>query len=146
MLREDEPPQMGEWPAEAPRSPQLSVAADLFSGTPLPLTHLIVIPTNDWTTIPAFLRWGGWNDCPAPEYHVAALRSWRDRFGAELVGLGPDVMNIRVSRKPETRSAALDLAREQYEYCNDIVDQGVGTLSALAAGLMENDWWFFWWD
>ena len=55
-------------------------------------------------------------------------------------------MNIKVARKPETRAAALDLAREQFAYCSDIVEQGVGTLSALAASLMENDWWYFWWD
>jgi Domain of unknown function (DUF4253) len=144
LLRESEP-EVGDWPAAAPLSPQLSVAADL-RGTPLARAHLVIIPTDDWTTIPAYLRWGNWNACPAPEYHVAALRSWRERFGAELVGLSPDVMNIRVRQKPKTRAEALDLAREQYSYCSDIVEQGVGTLSALAAALMENDWWYFWWD
>ena len=145
MLR-DSRPEVGEWPTIAPASPQLSVADDPRSGMPLLRTHLIIVPTDDWTTIPAHLRWGAWNGCPAPEYHVAAPRSWRERFGAELVGLGPDVMNIKVARKPETRAAALDLAREQFAYCSDIVEQGVGTLSALAASLMENDWWYFWWD
>ena len=139
-------PETGEWPSIAPGSPQLSVATDLRSGKPLGKVHLIILPTDDWTTIPAYLHWGGWNDCPAPESHVAALRSWRERFGAELVGLGPDVMNIKVARRPQSRAAALDLAREQFVYCSDIVEQGVGTLSALAAALMENDWWYFWWD
>jgi hypothetical protein len=55
-------------------------------------------------------------------------------------------MNVRVQRRPPTREAALELAREQYVYCSDIVDQGVQTLSAFAAALMENDWWYFWWD
>jgi hypothetical protein len=139
-------PEVGEWPTEAPVSPGLSVAADFRSGEPLALTYIILVPTDDWTTIPAHLRWGNWNGCPAPEYHVAALRSWRDRFGAELVGLSSDVMNIRVRHRPKSRGEALELAREQYSYCSDIVDQGVGTLNALAAGLMENDWWYFWWD
>jgi hypothetical protein len=106
----------------------------------------VLVPTDDWTTVPAHLRWGGWNACPAPEYHIAALRAWRDRFGAELVGLAFDTMNLRVARRPQTRPEALDIAREQYLYCSDIVDQGVGTLSALAATLMASDWWFFWWD
>jgi hypothetical protein len=53
-----------------------------------------------------------------------------------LVGLSHDVVNIRVRRRPKTRGEALDLAREQYSYCSDIVDQGVGTLNALAAALM----------
>jgi hypothetical protein len=138
--------EVGEWPTTVPEMPQLSVAVDPRSGAPLAQVYIVTVPTDDWTTIPAYLRWGNWNDCPAPEYHVAALRSWRDRFGAELIGLGHDVMNIRVKRRPTTRAEALDLAREQYSYCSDIVEQGVGSLSALAAALMEHDWWFFWWD
>jgi hypothetical protein len=53
---------------------------------------------------------------------------------------------LRVARRPATREAALELAREQYLYCNDIVDQGTGSLSGLAASLTTDDWWFFWWD
>jgi len=52
-------------------------------------------------------------------------------------------LNVRVARRPATPEEALELARLQYEYCHDIVDQGVDTLSALAASLMAHDWWFF---
>ncbi len=55
-------------------------------------------------------------------------------------------MDLRVTRRPQSRAEALELAREHYIYCNDIVDQGLGTLSALAACLMANDLWEFWWD
>ena len=68
------------------------------------------------------------------------------RFGAELVGLSTDRMDLRVTRPPQSRAEALDLAREQYVYCSDIVDQGVGTFSALAAVLLGNPLWSFWWD
>jgi hypothetical protein len=139
-------PRIGEWPTEPMGAPQLSVATDTLSGAPLEKVLIVTLPTDDSSTIPAYLHWGHWNGCPAPEYHVAALRSWRERFGAELVGLSHDVMNVRVKSRPSTREAALDLAREQYVYCRDIVDQGVQTLSALAAVLMESDWWYFWWD
>ena len=40
----------------------------------------------------------------------------------------------------------LDLALEQYAYCNDIVDQGVETVGRLADGLMKSHNWYFWWD
>jgi Domain of unknown function (DUF4253) len=56
------------------------------------------------------------------------------------------MMNLRVTRRPQTRSDALALAREQYMYCPDNVDQGLGTLNAFAAHLMANPWWDFWWD
>jgi hypothetical protein len=70
-------PRVGDWPTMAPRSPELSVAFGLRTRAPLAVTHVVTVPTNDWTTIPAYLHWGGWNGCPAPEYHIAALRSWR---------------------------------------------------------------------
>jgi hypothetical protein len=55
-------------------------------------------------------------------------------------------MNLTVARKPQSRDEAIALAREQYAYCADIVDQGVGTISQLAKDLMAYDWWYFWWD
>src|SRR5262245_6384758 len=143
---ESEPPPIGKWPTDVSMSIGPSAVVDITTDKPLDKVHIALIPTDDWTTIPAYLHWGGWNACPDPAFHVAALRSWRDRFGAELVGLGHDTMDLRVTRRPQTREAALELAREQYAYCNDIVDQGTGTLSALAASLKADPWWFFWWD
>jgi hypothetical protein len=144
FLREPQPPPLGEWPAQPDYVPGLSVTMD--RGRTLEKVNVGLIPTDDWSTIPAHLRWGGWNACPHPEYHVAALRSWRDRFGAELVGLSRDRMDLRVAWPPQSRAHALDLAREHYVYCSDIVDQDVGTLNALAALLLGNEWWSFWWD
>ena len=139
-------PSIGEWPDKpVPAGPGLTIAFDL-EGKPLDRVHILLIPTDEGAAVPAFLRWGGWNANPAPEYHIAALRSWHERYGAELVGITGDVINLRVARRPATREAALALAREQYLYCEDIVDQGTETLAPLAATLMQDDWWFFWWD
>jgi hypothetical protein len=137
---------LGDWPTETSYGSGLSVAYDTLTGQPRPMVHIALIPTDDPTAIPAYMQWGNFNQCPSPAYHVAALRAWRDRYGAELVGLGADTINLRVSRKPETREEALELARAQHAYCNDIIDQGVGSYRKLAAGLMASDWWFFWWD
>jgi uncharacterized protein DUF4253 len=146
FLREPQLPQVGEWLAEPEWTSGLSVAVESASGRTLEKVHVALIPTNDWTTIPAHLRWGGWNACPHPEYHVAALRAWRDRFGAELVGLDSDRMDLRLARPPQSRGDALDLAREHYVYCPDSLKQGRGTLSSWAALLLGNAWWSFWWD
>lgn len=143
---EDHEPPLGDWPAEPSYAPGLSVAYHLLTGQPKSTVYIALIPTSDPTAIPAYMNWGNWNQCPPPAYHVAALRSWRDIYGAELIGLGADTINLRVSRRPATRDEALELARVHYAYCNDIIDQGVGAYRPLAAGLMTNDWWFFWWD
>ncbi len=146
MEAEPHEPPLGEWPARPDASPGLTVAYDVLKGAPLAKVYIGIAPTNDWTEIPAYLRWGGWNDCPAPEYHVAALRQWRNRYGAELVGMSADTINLRISRKPSSRKEALALARDQYVYCTDVIDQGLQTYRALAAALAVNDWWYFWWD
>ena len=142
---QEEPAPVGEWPAEPDHSAGLSIAADT-DGKPLDQLHILLVPATHCWEIPAYLRWGGWNANPAPEYHVAALRSWGDRFDAELVAINRDTMNVRVNRRPSTREEALILAREQYAYCPDLIDQGVGSVSALAAMLLADDWWYFWWD
>ncbi len=146
MEMEPEEPPLGEWPAKPEPSVGLTVVSDILTGKPLPKAYVGIAPTDDWTTIPAYLRWGGWNECPAAEYHVAAMRGWRDRYGAELVGMSADTLNLRIATRPKTREEALALAREHYIYCADIIDQGFPSYSALAAYLMANDWWYFWWD
>lgn len=139
-----EPP-VGEWPDVAPTPTGLMMANDP-RGKPLDKVHILLIPTTEGAAVPAYLRWGGWNACPAPEYHVAALRSWHERYGAELVAIGGDVIELRVVRRPADRTEALTLAREMYLYDEDIVSQGTETFAMLAATLMASDWWFFWWD
>ena len=144
----DDAPQavLGDWPESAPVGAGLTVPFDILTGQPYERVYIVVLPTQDPAEAPAYLRWGGWNECPAPEQHVAAFRSWRERYGVVPVAMAGDVLNLVATSRPSSRDEALDLAREQYAYCTDIVDQGVQTLSNLAATLSERDWWYFWWD
>lgn len=144
--REEEAAMTGTWPRQPEAIPTLDVAIEPRSRQPYARVHILVIPTRSGWEVPAYLGWGGSNECPNPEYHVAALRSWQERHGAELIGLGGEVMNLRVRTRPATRAAALALAREQYLYCPDITEQGLDSYAALAAALMASDWWYFWWD
>lgn len=144
-------PMRGPWPKSAPQDPGLSVAQEIFiSGSnarqrPFKKVYIATLPTQDWTEAFAYLAFGGWNECPYPHEHVAAFRYWTSRYDLALAGMSGDVLNLRAGRPPKTRDEALALAREQYEFCPDIVDQGV-TLDELAAGLLNKNWWFFWWD
>lgn len=138
-------PPIGEWPLKARPNPPAMLTRGP-DGRYHSEVFLVVLPTDDPAEAPAYLRYGGWNDCPAPEVHVAALRRWKEQFGFEPICFGGDLIEGRVARRPADREAALDLAREQAVYCPDVIDQGAETLSNLGAILMAGDWWFFWWD
>ncbi|MBP6014714.1 MAG: DUF4253 domain-containing protein [Alphaproteobacteria bacterium] len=157
MLRQfpgsaDDFPARGPWPTETPSDAGLSVAQTATLENEQLITRpstevcIALLPIKDWTEAFALLNYGGWNDCPAPEAHIAAFRHWRGRYQLELVGMSGDVLNLRAASKPKSREEALALATEHYEFCPDTVDQGVDTLETLAACLMEHDWWYFWWD
>lgn len=140
--------------AKAPRwrdgeaSPERQVQAqyDVLTGRLKPLIFIGLIELDDPCELFARLGYGGWNDSPQPHEHVALHRHWRERFGAEPIAVQDGTVECWVSRPPADRKAALALATEQAAYCPDIVEQGVGTVAALAATLLEAPVWYFWWD
>ncbi len=81
----------------------LSVATDVLSQKPFDKVYIALLPTAENAAAPAWLKWGNWNGCPPPDYHVAVVRRWREKYGAEIVGMSGDVLNLRVSRLPKTR-------------------------------------------
>ena len=142
---ECEGPPAGEWPANPDRNDVILAATDL-RGKYKPQVYIARMPVRrSWETF-AHLKYGNWNDCPDAHVHVAIARSWNDRFGAEVVAITGDTVEFAVSRPPRDREQAIALAWEHYWYCSDIVDQGVETMSRLAASLMVSKYWFFWWD
>lgn len=62
---------------------------------------------------------------------------------------GPSTLDVieMVAPDPPTDPAEVArVAQEQTAYCPDIVDQGVGTATALAKEQVHRHKWFFWWD
>ena len=105
------------------------------------------MPTPRPWEVLAYLHYGGWNECPGPAAQVAVQRGWYERYGAELVCVSGDTVELRVARPPTTRDAALALAREQFLYSGgDLVFQGYETLRGLAGSLVGAETWYFWWD
>jgi hypothetical protein len=139
------PEVVGTWPDEFSPNTSYVTPFDVLSHKPLATGIALVPARNDWD-VPAYLRWGSWNECPAPSEHVAILKRWSERFGAQLVAMTSDVVECHVPRPPRDREAAMTLAREQFAYCSDVVQQGMGSISALASILMNAPVWYFWWD
>jgi hypothetical protein len=137
-----------DWPAHAEPSSRWGIGAGVTHDQDMNSYNVTIalLPTPHSWHAPAILKFGGWNACPWPHEHVAFLRHWEERFGAQVVCLTRDTIECLVSRSPQTRSDALLLARDQYCYCSDIIFQGVGSLDALAAQLLNGESWYFWWD
>ncbi|WP_309115420.1 DUF4253 domain-containing protein [Saccharothrix sp.] len=76
----------------------------------------------------------------------AVLRSWEDRFGARVVGVGFSTLLLSVAAPPTTHDQALAVAAEHFAFCPDNVWQGVTPLSAYAERLVGDHSWAFWWD
>jgi hypothetical protein len=136
----------GPWPEESLPKTRSSIVFPSADNEPLAQAHLALVPTLFGWQVPAYLRYGAWNNCPSAGEHVALFRYWEGRYGATLLGIADDVVELEVARPPHTREAALELARQHYLYCPDIVVQGTKTLQELAARLLDSSLWFFWWD
>jgi hypothetical protein len=138
--------EVGEWPYSPVEPTGLEAHLDLRELRPKDEVVIRLMKLDaSWQAF-AHLRWGGWNDCPTAEEHCAVHRDWSSRFGSEVVCIVSDVVQCRVARPPQDRTASLDLAREQCAYCPDLGYQGTGMIARLAASLLGAEYWYFWWD
>lgn len=135
----------GEWQDLSP-SNDISVHLDVLTGEPKPTVYIALVPVSNSWMIPAFLKIGGWNDCPTAAEHAAIFKYWDECYGITVAGIAGDVIELEVQRPPTTREQALQLAEQQFIYCPDIVYQGTQTIAALASTLLNGRVWFFWWD
>jgi hypothetical protein len=135
-----------EWPDEVVKPSGLTIPNDILTGQPKPEIMIALLNLKQPWEAFAVLNWGGWNACPRASEHCAIHKYWHEKYGAEVVGMSADVVECIVTKPPLTREESLELAMEQYAYCPDIVEQGVETISNLAATLMASRYWYFWWD
>ncbi|MGD2117516.1 MAG: DUF4253 domain-containing protein [Chromatiales bacterium] len=119
---------------------------DLLSGELGENVLLAKLDVDSSWQIPAYFKYGGWNDCPDTEVHCAVWKHWFKQYGAEIVSVSHDVFEAWVPRPPGDEKAAMSLAWEQFLYCGDIVYQGVESVANLAGTLLNGNSWYFWWD
>ena len=74
---------------------------------------------------------------------IEKLKLWDSLYGIKLNGVGMDFISGEFKNKPKDIKK---FAKEMYEFCPDIVDQGVGDIEGLEKTLKENNEFFLWWD
>ncbi|WP_366925634.1 DUF4253 domain-containing protein [uncultured Ruminococcus sp.] len=107
---------------------------------------LVKVPVTEPWNVFAWLPFGGWNECPDTEDMIAVCKYWYEKYKAVPAVISSDELQMYVSAPVDSQEAALSLAEEQYAFCNDTVDQGTGTIKALASAIKDSNVWYFWWD
>jgi hypothetical protein len=107
---------------------------------------ILRVPAASPHELPAYLEWGGWNDVPEPQMIVAVARYWGERYGSELVAIGPDLLEFSVARPPADHASAVALLREHYIFAPDNYEIDQDFLEQCAAELPKLRNWVFWWD
>jgi hypothetical protein len=77
---------------------------------------------------------------------AAVVRSWEERFGARVVGVGFNTLELSVAAPPVDIDHALHVAAEHWAFCPDNVVQGPGDLKGYAEQIAGRHAWSFWWD
>src|SRR5712692_3863688 len=80
------PDVVGEWPKDVKPNTSFLAPFDVLSHKPLPTTIALMKVRYDWE-VPAYLRWGNWNENPPPSAHVAVLRRWSQLYRSQLVSM-----------------------------------------------------------
>jgi hypothetical protein len=74
---------------------------------------------------------------------IRRLKEWDALYGLQLIGAGMDWLHAEFEKPPKNWASFAD---EVYELCPDVVDQGTGSIEALAVELKKMGGVYLWWD
>ncbi len=115
-----------------------------YSNNSVKETILAYIPTTKPFEVFAWVPFGGWNECPSAEDMLHIARYWYLKHNAIPAVISHDTLEFLCD--PLDIKSAMETAVEHYAVCPDNVDQGIGTVAALADSLTKSTVWWFWWD
>lgn len=108
---------------------------------------LLQIPTDDPADIPAYLPFGGWNDCPNAETQLVFTHYWREKYGAIPAALdNADCLEFLVEHPVTDPLEAKKLAVEQFAFCSDLPFQVFEDFEQLTEFIHQSRQWYLWWD
>lgn len=104
------------------------------------------IPTRYPWEIFAWIPFGDWNECPPTKRVMSVSKLWYEEYNAVPAVVTGDCLEFYLPVPITDKDKALKIAKQQYGFDPDAVDQGTGTLKNLADSLTKSNVWFFWWD
>lgn len=74
---------------------------------------------------------------------INRLQKWHELYPFKIIGADMDWLEAEFIQQP---TDMLQFAKEVYEFCPDIVDQGTETVERLAKEMKKNNTLYLWWD
>ncbi|WP_289154351.1 DUF4253 domain-containing protein [Porticoccus sp. W117] len=105
--------------------------------------EVAVVPTKDSIQYLKTVKTNGLNYDLTADDVLKKYIEWNDRFDLRLLGAGMDWLQADVTKD------GIDwrqFAKEVYEFCPDVVDQGTGTVEALESEMRKSKTLYLWWD
>jgi hypothetical protein len=141
------------FPGLAPASDEALSGADLAAALRrIPSARLGLVPASRPSDVLSLAGFGGFaNGFGTPAEFTAVLRTWEERFGAVLCGVGFADVRVLVTRPPRTRRAAELVAAEIRAISREfwpIERPGTGLTSVreIADYVKDAPFWGLWWD
>lgn len=102
-----------------------------------------VLKTIDKFTILKQLATDGINYGITNDSLISVIKDFDKKYSLELIGASGDWCEFIVHNEPKSW---IQFAKEVYKVCPDVVDQGTGTIQALAEEMKRTKRLYFWWD
>lgn len=130
--------------------PELDQGVVAFIGTNKSLaddaeqgTEIIVGPGRDQFDILRLAQSDAANYDLGTEDLIRKLQKYDKQFGIEILQADTDFILLELLSMPDDMQA---FCQDVYDFCPDIVDQGVETLEALEEAIVDSQMIGFWWD
>lgn len=104
---------------------------------------MAILKTTDQYEVIKRIKTDGINYDIDTDSLIKIVKQFDSKYSLSLTGTSGDWCDFKINKEP---ADWLVLAKEAYAVCPDIVDQGTGTIEALADELKRTKKLYFWWD
>jgi hypothetical protein len=107
------------------------------------LDNIGILKTTDKYSVLKQIATDGINYDITNDSLISIIKSFDKKYSLELIGASGDWCEFIIHNEPKNWT---QFAKEVYKVCPDVVDQGTGTMQALADEMKRTKRLYFWWD
>ncbi len=105
---------------------------------------IALVPTPNSLEIPAYLGFGGYNNCPKPDYHTAVLKYLDELHGVSVFGIGSEHLFLKLDRPARNFAEAMERFRDIFNYTEGDWELSLDPKEAIANFLHGNRLRLYW--